>query len=103
MICKPTEAPTRRRQHERRAAIRMERVDASAPSATTALVLDRLYADHVRDLERRFAGILAVGGWDAAVIHSGSLVKRSVYDDQHWPLRVCPHFQHWLPLAEPEA
>lgn len=79
-------------------------MDAAAPSATTvALVLDRLYADHVSELERRFAGILAVEGWDAAVIHSGSLVKRSVYDDQYWPLRVCPHFQRWLPLAEPEA
>jgi Xaa-Pro dipeptidase len=34
------------------------------------------------------------------VIHSGSLVKRSVFDDQYWPLRVVPHFQHWAPLAQ---
>ena len=65
--------------------------------------LDRLYVDHVRDLESRFADILAKQSWDAAVIHSGSLVKRSTYDDQYWPLRVCPHFQYWLPLAEAEA
>jgi len=65
--------------------------------------LDRLYALHVADLERRFERVLADGGWDAVAIHSGSLVKRSTYDDQHWPLRPCPHFQHWLPLAEPEA
>src|SRR5262249_7021668 len=37
---------------------------------------------------------------DAIVIHSGSLVKRSVFDDQYWPLRVVPHFQHWAPLAQ---
>src|SRR5204862_279085 len=22
-------------------------------------------------------------------------------DDQYWPLRPTPHFQHWLPLADP--
>jgi len=65
--------------------------------------LDDLYAQHVADLGRRFAVVLAEQGWDAAAIHSGSLVKRSAYDDQYWPLRACPHFQHWLPLAEPEA
>ncbi len=37
--------------------------------------------------------------WDATVIHSGSPVKRSVFDDQYWPLRPVPHWQHWLPLA----
>ena len=25
---------------------------------------------------------------------------RGKYDDQYWPLRPCPHFQHWLPLPE---
>ena len=65
--------------------------------------LDRLYAGHVRALEEAFARVLPEQGWDAAVIHSGSLLKRSQFDDQSWSFRPCPHFQHWLPLAEPEC
>jgi Xaa-Pro dipeptidase len=65
--------------------------------------LDRLYLDHVADLERRFARALAAEGWDATLLHSGSLLKRSQYDDQYWPLRPCPHFAHWLPLAEADC
>jgi Xaa-Pro dipeptidase len=62
--------------------------------------LDRLYLEHVADLEQRFARVLAGQGWDAVVLHSGAPLKRSQYDDAYWPLRPCPHFQHWLPLAE---
>jgi Xaa-Pro dipeptidase len=65
--------------------------------------LDRLYAEHVAWLESAFARVLADEGWDAVVVHSGAPVLRSAYDDQMWPLRPCPHFQHWLPLAEPDA
>ncbi len=65
--------------------------------------LDRLYLDHVADLERRFARVLSEQGWDAVVIESGALQKRSRFDDQYWPLRPCPHFQHWLALAEADC
>lgn len=65
--------------------------------------LDALYLDHVADLERRYAGVLSNERLDAVVIHSGSLVKRSQFDDQFWPLRPSPHFAHWLPLVEPEC
>jgi Xaa-Pro dipeptidase len=65
--------------------------------------LDLLYSEHVAALEGKAAPMLAEEGWDAIAIHSGSLRPRSVYDDQFWPLRTCPHFQHWLPLAEPDA
>lgn len=68
-----------------------------------ALHLDRLYLAHVAELERRFARVLAEHHWDAVTIHSGALVKRSQFDDQFWPLRPCPHFQHWLPLSEPDC
>ena len=37
------------------------------------------------------------------MIHSGSLKKRSDFDDQYWPLRAVPHFQHWTPLAQPDC
>jgi Xaa-Pro dipeptidase len=65
--------------------------------------LDRSYLEHVADLQQRSARVLQDQGWDAIAIHSGSLAKRSRYDDQYWPLRVCPHFQYWLPLAEPDC
>ncbi len=62
--------------------------------------LDRLYVGHVTDLMERYGRVLAAEGWDAVVIHSGSLQKRSAFDDQYWPLRPVPHWEHWLPLAE---
>ncbi len=68
-----------------------------------AVSLDSLYLDHVADLERRFAAVLGEQGWDAVVVESGTPAKRSRFDDQYWPLRPCPHFQHWLPLAEPDC
>lgn len=65
--------------------------------------LDTLYLAHVADLERRFARVLDAQGWDAVVIESGQARLCSKFDDQYWPLRPCPHFQHWLPLAEAEC
>jgi Xaa-Pro dipeptidase len=62
-----------------------------------------LYADHLRQLESGYARVLAATGYDAVVIYSGSAKLRSAYDDQYWPVRVTPHFQHWLPLAEPDC
>jgi Xaa-Pro dipeptidase len=73
-------------------------VDARSEAA-----LDRLYTQHIADLEIRYARALAETGWDAAVVHSGSLVKRSAFDDQYWPLRPVPHWQHWLSLAEADC
>lgn len=59
------------------------------------------YEGHVRALERGYAEALTAAGYDAVVIHSGTPKKRTAFDDQYWPLRPTPHFQHWLPLAEP--
>ena len=61
------------------------------------------YFDHVRALEAAYGQRLKSAGFDAALIHSGSLVRKTVFDDQDWPLRTTPHFQHWLPLAEPDC
>jgi Xaa-Pro dipeptidase len=66
-------------------------------------LLTKLYRDHVAELAARYARALEAGGYDAVVVHSGSLKKRSDFDDQYWPLRVTPHFQHWLPLAETDC
>ena len=65
--------------------------------------LVRLHAAHVRHLERAYAEVMERLGLDALVLHSGSLHLRSAFDDQYWPLRVVPHFAHWLPLAHPDS
>jgi Xaa-Pro dipeptidase len=62
-------------------------------------LLKETYAEHLAELEQRYGQVLAASGYDALVIHSGSPKKRSEYDDQYWPLRPTPHFQHWLPLS----
>ncbi len=75
----------------------------TGPDASLDRLLDRLYVEHVGDLEVRYARAVQDQAWDAIVIHSGSRMKRSVFDDQFWPLRPVPHWQHWLPLAEPDC
>jgi Xaa-Pro dipeptidase len=65
--------------------------------------LARLYIAHVAHLQSKYEEALGAAGYDAIVIHSGSPKKRTEFDDQYWPLRATPHFQHWLPLDEPEC
>jgi Xaa-Pro dipeptidase len=77
-------------------------VDAGS-AALLERELDRLYVEHVADLERRYARAASDLAWDAVVIHSGSPLKRSAFDDQYWPLRPVPHWQHWLPLTAPDC
>jgi Xaa-Pro dipeptidase len=67
------------------------------------LELERAYYEHVNSLIERYAPILRAAEVDAVVIHSGSALKRTEFDDQYWPLRPTPHFQHWLPLAQPDC
>src|SRR5579871_1320696 len=62
-----------------------------------------LYRAHIGELGRRYAEALAAAGADAVVIHSGSLKKRTLFDDQFWPLRPTPHFHHWLPLSQADC
>jgi Xaa-Pro dipeptidase len=61
--------------------------------------LKSAYAEHLSQLELAYGQVLAASGYDAVIIHSGSPKKRSEFDDQYWPLRPTPHFQHWLPLS----
>ncbi len=60
-----------------------------------------LHGAHVAELSRGVAKALEAAGFAAMVVHSGTPQKRTEADDQYWPLRTTPHFQHWLPLAEP--
>ena len=57
--------------------------------------LDRAPRSPLRRARRRPRGALRARrvrdqAWDATVIHSGSLIKRSAFDDQYWPLRPVP-------------
>lgn len=61
------------------------------------------YAAHVAGLQRAYEVALAAHGFDAVVVHGGAAKKRSGFDDQWWPLRATPHFQHWVALGEPGA
>src|SRR5687768_6905530 len=61
--------------------------------------LAALYPAHVSGLVQQYAQVLEKHQLDAIVLHSGSPLKKSVFDDQYWPLTVVPHTRHWLPLA----
>ena len=63
----------------------------------------QLHAAHVETLRRGYEQALAQTGFDAVLVHSGALVKKTRFDDQDWPLRTTPHFQHWLALSEPDC
>ncbi len=55
----------------------------------------------MEELSQNIAAALEKTGFSALAVHSGAPLKRTDADDQYWPLRPTPHFQHWLPLAEP--
>ncbi len=56
------------------------------------------YAEHVAECQRRWERALDAEGFDAALIHAGSLVY-GFLDDHHYPFRANPHFLAWLPLT----
>jgi len=58
-----------------------------------------LYRDHTAELTRRTAEACTAQGLDGVVVHSGTALKKSRFDDQHWSLVIVPTFRHWLPLA----
>ncbi len=61
--------------------------------------LDSTYRDHVAQVERGYERAFEKTGWKGVVLHSGSPRPRSIFDDQSWPMRATPHFQHWMPLV----
>jgi len=86
----------------------MNGVAFAATETTMSNFLDRqtlepLYRSHIETLVGAYAKALTGSGLDAVVIHSGTPVKRSIFDDQFWPQRAVPHFQHWMPLVTPRS
>jgi Xaa-Pro dipeptidase len=64
-------------------------------------MLPALYAEHIATLQARTDAVCAELKLDGIVVHSGHAQRKSVFDDQDWPLVVVPTFRHWLPLAVP--
>ena len=69
----------------------------------TTELLGELHRAHVATIGNGYAAALAAHGWDAVVLHGGSPKIRSMFDDQYWPVRPTPHFQHWTPLVQADA
>lgn len=65
--------------------------------------LRALFAEHFREIEARARTALERSGFDALLVHSGSLAPKSRFDDQDWPLRVVPTFLHFVPWSSPDA
>ncbi len=65
--------------------------------------VDASYEAHFREIETRAHDALAASGFDTVVIHSGSHVLRSTFDDQDWPLRPVPAFNHFIHWPSPDA
>ena len=65
--------------------------------------LSRLYQDHIRTVEKRYASALTDAGYDVVIVHSGTPKKRTEWDDQFFPLRPTPEFHLWAPLTEPDC
>ena len=73
---------------------------AQQPTDALLSQLPALHSAHVQALQRATAAVLTEQGFEALVIHSGTQQKRVSVDDNYWPLRPTPFFQHWAPLAE---
>ncbi|MEW5853710.1 MAG: Xaa-Pro dipeptidase [Myxococcota bacterium] len=61
------------------------------------------YQAHVAHLRSAYDKALDAAGLDAVAIHSGSLLRKSIFDDQYWSLKLVPSFQHWAPLPWPDS
>lgn len=62
--------------------------------------IEALYPDHVAHQRRAYTNAMREVGCDAILVHSGTALKKTSYDDQYWPVRPTPFFHHWVPLYE---
>ena len=61
------------------------------------------YASHFETTLSHIRGALSESGIDALVIHSGTGLKKSSFDDQYWPIKATPALTHFLPLQEEDG
>ncbi len=65
--------------------------------------LEASYQEHIDQLQRATADILASQQYEALVLCSGAPQSKNRFDDQSWPLSPTPAFSHWCPLVEADA
>lgn len=65
--------------------------------------LSERYRAHIKTLTKHAHTALEQTGYDGVVIHSGRLVAKSSFDDQDWPFRPVPEFEHWAKVDWPDA
>lgn len=75
---------------------------ASATSSAGIETLDSLFGPHLQALCRRTAQALETCGYDALLVHSGSLLP-VFQDDRTYPFEVNAPFKAWTPLDEPDC
>jgi Xaa-Pro dipeptidase len=75
----------------------------SGRASSDARTLDELYTEHLAALQDAHAAALEEHGYGALVIHAGVAGKKSIFDDQYWPLRPTPAFAYWVPWAKADA
>jgi Xaa-Pro dipeptidase len=80
-----------------------ERPPVQVGRASDARTLDELYTEHLAALQDAYAAAMDEHGFDALVIHAGVAGKRSIFNDQYWPLEPTPAFTHWVPWAKADA
>jgi Xaa-Pro dipeptidase len=65
---------------------------------STRKIISEGYPDHVSELQRRWEKALQAEGYEAALIHAGSMLA-SFLDDYEYPFRCNPHLLWWAPLT----
>lgn len=65
--------------------------------------LAKVYQDHIQHLTRGYERALEISGFDGVLVHAGRLERKSPFDDQDWPFRAVPAFEHWVDLAWPDS
>jgi len=61
-------------------------------------IISEGYEAHVAELQQRWETALQAEGYDAALIHAGSMLE-SFLDDYEYPFRCNPHLLWWAPLT----
>jgi len=68
-----------------------------------SMSLQALFADHIQHLTAGYARALQAGRFDGVIVHAGRLERKSPFDDQDWPFRAVPAFEHWAPVMWPDS
>jgi Xaa-Pro dipeptidase len=60
-----------------------------------------LFRAHVEHLTNRARAAMSELGFDHLLVHAGSALPKSRFDDQDWPYKPSPPFAHFAPVSWP--